>query len=316
MSTRTAPSWVVALAIASSATPASAQSAEAQTLFEEGRELLKQKQYEKACEKFAASERLDPQSGTEINFASCLKEQGKTASAWEMYKRAASSAKRDGNDARASKAKDAASELQAELVKLTIDVPAENVVDDLVVKRNGKHLDRAEWGVAVPVDPDEYEITAEAPGREPWTKTITIKAKDKTIEIPKLARSHKQHGKHDEPEPEPTGRKYETATITLAAVGIGGLVLGTGFALYARDVESQSDALCPGTRCADARGLELNSTARLDATIADVAWGLGAAAAIGAGTLWYLGRSSDHDSVSIAPIAGRGHTGIAIGGRF
>ena len=315
MSTRTARSWIVALAIASSTAPASAQNAEAEALFHEGRELLKSGDIDKACEKLAASEHLDPASGTEINLAECLRKQGKTASAWDMYLRAAASAKYANKDERAAQAKEAAKQLEGELVYLTIKVAPEADVDGLVIKRDDKTVDRSTWGERVPVDPDQYEITAEAPGRESWSKTVTIKAKDKTLEIPKLARVKKDKARSSEEEPEPE-RKYGSAMITLTAVGVGALVLGTGFALYARDVESQSDTICPGTKCADARGLELNSTARLDATIADIAWGVGGAAVIGAATLWVLGRPSSNDAVTIAPMTGRHHTGIAIEGRF
>ena len=318
MSSRTAPSWIAALALASTSPAASAQTAEAQALFDEGKELLKEGKIDEACAKLDASERVSPAGGTEGKLAECYEKQGKTASAWEMYKRAEASAKAANKEERAAQAEKAAKALSGKLVHLSVVVPDESDVKGLAITVNGKARDRATWGDQVPVDPDEYEITAEAPGRESWSKTITIKTKDKTVEIPKLVRvkvdKDKSHSERDTAEvPE---RKYGSAMIALAAVGVGGLVLGTGFALYARDVEGQSDAICPGIKCADPRGIDLNSTARLDATIADIAWGVGGAAVIGATALWVIGRPSDPDAVSVAPLAGRGRAGIAIGGRF
>jgi hypothetical protein len=142
---------------------------------------------------------------------------------------------------------------------------------------------------------------------------VTVRAKDKVIEVPPLDRaSHRVKTKKPKPEVETTEtpRKYGTATIALAAGGLGAAVIATGLAVYSNNVETQSDTVCPNIKCGDQHALDLNKTARLDATLANVGWGLGGAALIGAGILWYVGGPT------VVPVVDRDHAGVAFGGRF
>jgi len=333
---RTASSCVVVALAISIATPitASAQTAEAEVLFREGQRLMKEEQYPEACEKFEASERMEPASGTEINLARCREKNGQTASAWAMYIKAAASAKKEKNDVRVTEAKSRAKELVDDLVYLTIEVPAEAELDDLVIKRNKVAIDRELWNQKVPVDPDDYTITAEAPGHKKWSEQITVKTKNKVIEVPPLEKrkgtppdgDEHEGDEHDGDEhdgdkgvvkpPRVKAHPYRSEAITLAVIGGGSLVLGSSLGLYASRLESQSDSLCPMIKCADVHGVELNKTARSYALVANISWGLGGAALITAGVLWYVGRPSPADHVTIAPVVDRSSAGLAVGGRF
>jgi hypothetical protein len=297
---------------------------------------MKLEQYPEACEKFEASERVEPASGTELNLARCREKNGQTASAWAMYLKAAASAKKTKNDVRASEAKARANEIADELVYLTIEVPGDVKLDELVIKRNKVAIDRGLWDQKVPVDPDEYTITAEAPGYKKWSETVTVKMKNKVVEIPPLEKRNGQEApdgdgpdRNERDGDEHAGRnpraktkdapanKYRTEAATLVVVGGGGLVVGVSFALYGHSIEQQSDTLCPSIHCTDSHGVELNKTARTDALIANISWGLSGAALITAGVLWYVGRpASAADRVSIAPVVGRDGAGFAVGGRF
>src|SRR5258705_3259626 len=64
---------------------ASADLAGAEALFRQGRQLLSEGKTAAACEKFAASQRMDPSSGTLLNLADCHAGEGKTASAWAGF---------------------------------------------------------------------------------------------------------------------------------------------------------------------------------------------------------------------------------------
>ena len=320
---RIATSCVVAALAISIAAPmtANAQSAEAEVLFREGQRLMKEEQYAEACEKFEASERVEPASGTELNLALCREKNGQTASAWAMYLKAAASAKKSKNEDRAAEAKERANKLADELVYLTIEVPGDVVVDGLVIKRNKTVIDRGLWDQKVPVDPDEYTISAEAPGYRKWSSTVTVKTKDKVVEIPVLDKRRSQPGDRDVSEPHDGderprlghGQKYRTEAIALALVGGGGLVLGTTIGLYARNQEEQSDLLCPNIQCSDPEGVSLNKRARSAAVAANVSWALGGAALIAAGIVWYVGRPT---AVTVAPVANEDGAGVTVGGRF
>ena len=73
---------------------ATSQRALAEVLFRQGRELMAQGRVADACGKFAESLRLDVALGTSLNLAVCLETQGRLASAWSEYNRAAAIARR------------------------------------------------------------------------------------------------------------------------------------------------------------------------------------------------------------------------------
>jgi hypothetical protein len=345
---RIASSCIVACAIAiAMPLPASAQTAEAETLFREGKRLMKIKKIAEACEKFEASERLEPLVGTELNLGLCREKNGQTASAWAMFAKAAANAKRAGIEDSETEARKRAARLEKKLIYLTIEVPADSALDDLVVRRNQTSLDRALWNQAVPVDPDDYTITAEAPDHTPWSVTIAVKTKSRTIEVPKLerdehapehkaehatpatgtpdttaataatpARTDRDDAKRPSPPPVETPRRYRSAAIALGVIGASAIVIGTGFAVYSSHLESESDATCPMVACTDAHAFELNQSARTDGWIANISWGVGVVALAGAATAWWLGRPTQRDSISLVPTGGRDRAGFALEGRF
>ncbi len=294
---------------------AHAQTPEAEALFREGKRLLKEGEVTRACEKFEASERLEPENGTELNLADCWERDGRTASAWAMFVKAAASAKRGDRAAEARRRADA---LEAQLVYLTIEVPADADVDELVINRNGTVVDRGLWNERVPVDPDEYTITAAAPDREEWSTTIKVKTKDKVVVVPELERRRgvrktKTRSKTAEAPGPPN--KYRTATLALALSGGGAIVLASGIALHSKRLADESDSVCPTTSCSNAQAVDYNRRARIEGWIANIGWGLGGAALIGAAVAWYVGASSDA-AVTVTPTIDDDRAGVALGGRF
>jgi hypothetical protein len=59
----------------------------------------------------------------------------------------------------------------------------------VVVRRDGTELAPAAWSVAIPTDPGTHEIRADAPGRQPWSRSVTLSkaGESTTVEVPELA---------------------------------------------------------------------------------------------------------------------------------
>jgi hypothetical protein len=103
--------------------------------------------------------------------------------------------------------------------------------------------------------------------------------------------------------------------LTLGAIGVGALALGTGFALYSNHLETESDALCSTTICKSTQAVDLNSNARTTGWIANISWGAGAAVLVGAAAAWWFGGTTS-DGVAVVPTASSRQAGLALEGRF
>lgn len=115
--------------------------------------------------------------------------------------------------------------------------------------------------------------------------------------------------------PEPARRPSLVLPIVLGAVGVGVIALGVGFGVASNNTESRyADApLRPEDPEADAKHAEdLLSTARAQATIANVAFGIGAAGCVAAGVVYFLQRKHRPDTEPNAHVAlGPGYIGVA-----
>lgn len=289
-----------------------AQSPRAKTLFDEGKALLDAGEIEQACAKFEASEQAEARDATEMNLALCWDKLGRTASAYAMYVKVAGAAQRDD---RATTARKRAKALQPKLIHLTIEVPADAELDDLVITRNGQVVDRAQWNQPVPVDPDDYTITAKAADHEEWSKKLAVRIKDKTVEVPKLERATVTKPRKPKPEPDQPNAN-RALSIGLIAGGGGAIVIATGFALHSRSLQNESDKLCPTVPCVSRRAVDLNAQARKEGWIANIGWGLGGAAVAAAIVTWSLGARKPDRAVAIAPVISSDQAGVAVGGRF
>nr|MBA2542523.1 hypothetical protein [Deltaproteobacteria bacterium] len=102
--------------------------------------------------------------------------------------------------------------------------------------------------------------------------------------------------------------------VAIAVVGAGALVTGAYFGAQADDLQGQSDAICPTALCADGEALRLNDDAKRSAKNANLALGLGGAAVVTAGVMWFLGKPDDE--LVVAPSFGDRQAGVSLRGRF
>lgn len=295
----------------------------AEALFDEGRALMNEGKYAEACERFARSDELDPAPGTLLNLAGCYEKLGRTASAWATYRRAGALARARNQGEREKLASERAAAIEPELARVKIDVPDEARVEGLVIRRGDTEVERATFGVSVPVDPGSIVIEASAPGRRPWTTTLSVTPKSaQTVAIPVLELQEAAPGSETAAEsvpplttepipatadsdPDP-GSSQRMLGYIVGGVGIVGLAVGTGFALSARSQNEDSKAFCrtdDPNRCS-AEGVALRDDARSAGTIATIAFGVGLAAIAGGTVL-----------IVTAPSAGHGAT-LSLGGKF
>jgi hypothetical protein len=155
----------------SSESGAQAQSvnAVAEQLFRDGRALLEAGKVDDACDKLAASLRLSPALGTQLNLALCLERQGRTATAWSMFADVESAALRSGDPARARLAQHHEAVLAGKLKKVVIEVPSPPA--GMLVKLDGNVLPSGALGTEIPLDPGSHNLTVTAPGRKTWEQT-------------------------------------------------------------------------------------------------------------------------------------------------
>ncbi|MEM1033276.1 MAG: hypothetical protein AAGN82_23265 [Myxococcota bacterium] len=167
---------------------ASAQDADmtaAVRLFQQGRALFDEGDYAGSCQKFQASQEIDPAVGTLLFLGDCNEKQGKMASAHAAFSSALALA-RERNDERAKIADVRATALAPILPRLKIAVAT--AVDGLRVRRNGVEVPAEAWGKALALDAGEYTVEATAPGYAPFSRTVTLEDGEEPIgvEVPEL----------------------------------------------------------------------------------------------------------------------------------
>jgi hypothetical protein len=302
----------------------------AEALFEDGRKLVREGKIAEACPKFADSQRLDPSSATLLNLASCWEKLGRTASAWATYKEAASAAAASGRMDYRTAAERHASVLEPKLARLTVDVS--QPVDGLEVRRDGVVVDRAEWGVGIPVDTGSHTLSAAAPGRVSWTSEVQV-AQDgaqATLTVPPLEPQPQGGASSSSASPPavapatplarsgnpamglPAASSHGSSSTTqrtigwiVGGVGVAGLAVGAAYAIAAHTKYENSLSQCQPSdkNLCSPQGVAQRDDARWAGDAATVALSIGAAAVVAGGVLWLTAPSGTENGTRAATAA-------------
>ena len=229
-----------------------AQRATAEALFQQAAQLMDGKQYNEACEKFAASQELDPGLGTTLYLADCYELSGKTASAWALFQEAADGARRAQQADRERIATERASSLEAHLSKLELRVPSARRVPGLELRLNDAPVPSASWNLALPVDPGHTRVEVRAPGKKPWFVQVDVSTgpSSQVVEVVELANAPQPLSKYSAPvlsgklTPAEEGATQRVLGYVASAVGVVGLAAGGYFGYRAYSLNSQSKANC------------------------------------------------------------------------
>lgn len=174
-----------ALATAQNASDAKAS---ADQLFNDGKNLRDAGDVDHACLKFEASLRLLDRLNVRLNLADCHEQQGRTATAWDEFRKAELQASMRGNADRAAYARKRANALEPLRAKLVISVPPASQLLGLAVKRDGTAVPSEKFGQPLPVDPGSHTVEASAPGYQAWTHVdVTKPGQTVPVQVPRLA---------------------------------------------------------------------------------------------------------------------------------
>lgn len=309
--------------------------AAAEALFEEGRSLLGQGKYAAACERLEQSQRIDAGVGTLLYLGECYERLGRLASAWAIFREAASAARESGQGERARTGDERASALRSRLAQLTLIVPA-NAPRGFELLLDGQPVAPALFGLPFPVDPGAHEIVARAPGFETWTGSVTFEGEGVRQAVPVAALVPMPFGMPSATPlapsvaPEASGGdaaaspEFSQRSLAWWVGGSGVAVLGAGaiFGLVAQNKDGDAlDKYCIEAGCFDRRGAELNDSARDWALAANVCYGLGAAALLTGAVLYFSGEARAPEppraalQLRLAPLAGSTR-GLSVRGQF
>src|SRR6185436_1359623 len=135
------------------------------------------------------SQQLDPALGTMLRLADCYDRVGRSASAWALFREAASVARTRGEADRERIAVERAGELEKRLTKIELKVDRKGAPAGLEIQLNGVNVPRATWDAPLPVDPGKQRIVASAPDRISWSGTLELPEGSgvRAIEVPALA---------------------------------------------------------------------------------------------------------------------------------
>ena len=296
----------------------------AQALFDEGRRLMNDGKLSEACPKLAASNKLDPGSGTLMNLGTCYERNNQLASAWATFKEAAALAKSAGHFDRESAARERADKLEPDLPRLSIVVkePAKGIVID----RDGAPIDAAEYATPIPIDPGPHTLHASAPGKKTWTTTLTIAG-------PKAQASVTVPALEDEPVPvvpppggfpaEPprdTGNMQRTLGIVAGGAGLVGIGLGVILGLKAHSTYDDGSGRCNAAKQCPQSALDTIDTASTQATISTIGFVAGGIFLAGGVVLYATAphATSKRGALPDAHVSlgGPGDAGMTVGGSF
>lgn len=263
------------------AEPSARDRAAAEAIFQQATELMDAKKFAEACDKFAASQELDPGLGTMLYLADCYDQAGRTASAWALFREVEDRSRRASQPDRERIAGERATSLEPKLSKLEVRVAPARRVPDLELKVAGSIIPQASWNAALPVDPGPTKIEVSAPGKKPVTLQVTIAPgpANQVVDIPALAdapappRSAPAAATSFQPTPPPPSSTQRTLGFVMSGTGIAALAVGGffGYRAYTQNTDSKTECRSESPNACTKDGVALRDKARTSATIATVA---------------------------------------------
>lgn len=312
-----------------SAAPTRQEMQKADKLFKEARTLMGKGDYQPACPRLEESQKLDPAPGTQYQLAVCYENVDRPATALALYLEVAELAKKAGFTDKEKVARDNAAALEPKVPRIVIEVAAKQRVTGLVITRDGATVPESQYDRPILVDPGEATIEATAPGKKPFRSVVTVKGTGTRVTVPILLEDiAPSAAAKPPPPPKSSFGPQRIAAVGVAALGVGGVVVGSVFGLQAKDGYDKAisdPSLCPTKKACYPEGKRLVDGARGDALISTIAFAAGGVALAGGVVLFLTAPSgspppSEKKSgaafVTVVPVAAEGYGGLAATGAF
>jgi len=303
-----------------------ADKAAAETLFQQGKQLMDENKFAEACAKFLASQDLDDGLGVKLYLADCYESSGRTASAWALFEEAASVAAARGEAAREQIAHARADTLKPRLSYLNVRRGVK-LPPGTSIKQNGNPLPIEALDVPIPVDPGQVSISISAPGYAPVTVTVGVPVGSSgpvEVTLPELAPlptaaplvpGHAPASAQGASAPDraPLSDAQGLSSQQIAGLALGGagvLALGASvlFSALGGASNKASRDNCSGNDC-NPEGKADRDEAINRMTIA-TALGLTGAVAVGAGTGIFIAAPKPGTAAGLLPSFGVSYSGV------
>ena len=305
--------WLALLLLGALARRASANEPDrAEQLFQRARALMEKDDFAAACPMLEEAYSLDHGEGTLLAMALCHEGYGKPATALREYKESLAQAVRANRPDRVMLAESHVQKLEARVPRIAVRLPSPTPAD-LSVTIDGAPVDRAVLVAGAPVDPGRHEIVASEPGAPPWSSGVDVAtAGTLVVDVPPFAGTTPR-ASVSATAPPPASRS-RVLPLTVGALGLAAVGVGTYFGIAAFNAEARSRDNCDGSQCSP-DGVTYNHEAKTDALVADVTLGVGAVAVVTAVYLLLRGSSSPSGAARAAALgvwAGQGRAGLGL----
>lgn len=279
------------------ATPAAVA---AQARFDRGRALYQQDHFAEALPEFRASLELFRSPNTRLYVGLCLQRLGRFAEAFAELSRTASEAgDLVATDRRYESARDLArrtlAEVEPRVAQLSVrvvDAPA-----GVSVHVGSTGLDAAALGVALPYDPGEVTVVAEAPGFLPARQSVRLAPGGRAAIELSLRRAPASVAVVAPPVEGPVGPPVEgprrgggvrVAGFVVGGLGVASLVTFGVLGAMASSQYTELSRVCPVRACGAAQVQQINDGVTLT-TAANVTLGVGIAAVVAGAVMIAVG---------------------------
>jgi hypothetical protein len=281
----------------------------AEALFDRGVALMKEGKFAEACPQLEQSQAIERGIGTMLYLAECYERLGRVASAWALFREAASAARAEGQPDRADMGAARAAKLEPNLPKLRIQVAAGNQMPGFVVLLNGVTLSSGALAAVFPVDPGDNSIEARAPGYRTFshvervapegaTTVVAVPALDPdpqavaavAVPAPSAVALTTNDGAQPSDARAGASRAWQRPVgLVVGGLGVVGLAIGSYYGLHAISKDNDADKLCPGSGagCSSSEGVKLSEQARSAASLSNV-FLISGVALVGVGVVLYL----------------------------